>query len=68
MVIEIKKIKQFPPVIREDDEVVATGKELKEVPLLLAELGFNDCKTKIIEGTMIYYKSRTNMVYIKYIK
>lgn len=68
MAFEIKKIKQFPPVFREDDEVVAKGSELSEFPLLLAELGFNECKTKVIEGTMVYYKGKTNMLYVKYIK
>ena len=66
MAIQIKKIKRIPFEISDDDGVLMESLSLDEVPLALEELGFGKRKEKVIDGTMVYYKTRRNGVYLSY--
>ncbi|PGP14680.1 hypothetical protein COA01_30470 [Bacillus cereus] len=61
-------IKEVSLNLNEADKVLAEGKSLNELPYLLEELGFKDCKTKINEnGTKLYYKGKRALyVYYKH--
>lgn len=59
-------IKEVSLIPKEEDRVLAEGKSLSELPYLLEELGFSDCKTKLNEnGTMLYYKGK-RALYVQY--
>ncbi|PFJ29073.1 hypothetical protein [Bacillus thuringiensis] len=59
-------IKELSLNLNEEDKVLAEGKSLDELPYLLEELGFKDCKTKINEnGTKLYYKGK-RALYVHY--
>ncbi|MEJ1517960.1 hypothetical protein R3O67_32830 [Bacillus cereus] len=59
-------IKEVSLNLNEEDTVLAEGKSLNELPYLLEELGFKDCKTKINEnGTKLYYKGK-RALYVHY--
>ncbi|GAB6458799.1 hypothetical protein CON36_33515 [Bacillus cereus] len=59
-------IKEVSLNLNEEDKVLAEGKSLDELPYLLEELGFKDCKTKINEnGTKLYYKGK-RALYVHY--
>jgi hypothetical protein len=60
----IKKISQFPPAFLESDLILANFKNISEIPNILQEIGFSDCKEKIVHGTKVYYKGKNNMIYI----
>lgn len=63
--IVIKEVSLIP---NEEDKVLAEGKSLNELPFLLEELGFKDCKTKLNEnGTKLYYKGK-RALYVQYIQ
>lgn len=66
MTIQIKKIKRIPFEISNEDEILVENLSLDEVPLALEELGFSKRKEKVINGTMVYYKTRRNGVYLSY--
>ena len=51
------------------DELLTECSDRKEIPFELELLGFKDCKTKLDEnGTLIYYKGKSNQLYVKYVK
>ena len=66
MAIQIKKIKRIPFEISNEDEILVENLSLDEVPLALEELGFGKRKEKVVNGTMVYYKTRRNGVYLSY--
>jgi hypothetical protein len=66
MTIQIKKVKRIPFEISNEDEILVENLSLDEVPLALEELGFSKRKEKVINGTMVYYKTRRNGVYLSY--
>ncbi|WP_336769836.1 hypothetical protein [Bacillus bombysepticus] len=61
-------IKEVSLKSNEEDKVLAEGKSISELPYLLEELGFKDCKTRINEnGTRLYYKGKRSLyVYYKH--
>lgn len=67
MAFQIQKIKAFPITFNKDDEVLATGESLNEIPFRLEDIGFLSSKEKVVEGTTVYYKGKTNAVYVRYI-
>ena len=64
---QIKKINQFPISFNGKDTILAECQKTEEIPSKLKEIGFEKCKTKIVNGTKVYYKGKTNAVYITYI-
>jgi hypothetical protein len=67
MAFQIQKINTFPIAFKKDDEILAHGESLNEIPIRLADIGFADAKRKIVEGSVVYYKGRTNAVYVRHI-
>lgn len=67
MEFEIRKIGVFPHQFKAEDEVLVKGESLNEIPYRLEDLGFAGAKTKLVEGTTVYYKGKTNAVYVKYV-
>lgn len=64
----IHKVSTFPYDFQADDEQVATAEHLDLVPIRLEELGFGQAKTTIVKGSTVYYKGRTNAVYVRYVQ
>jgi hypothetical protein len=64
---QIKKINQFPISFNESDVILVECHKIDEIPSKLKEIGFEKCKAKVVDGTKVYYKGKTNAVYITYI-
>lgn len=52
-----------------EDQVLVSNLKKEELKFEIDALGFSDCKNKIDEnGTLLYYKGRTNAIYVAYVK
>lgn len=50
------------------DTLITTFNKRDELQYILQEIGFGDCKSRYEDDTLLYYKGRTNAIYIKYVK
>lgn len=64
----IHKVSTFPYDFQSHDEQLAIAERLDLIPIRLEELGFGQAKTTIVKGTTIYYKGRTNAVYVRHVQ
>lgn len=64
--LSIRKIQHIPFSIRKDDPILMDHLSRDQLSAALAELGYGDAKSTVVDGVQVYYKGRRNGVYIAY--